>query len=171
MCGKRDYFFWIIVLNASFPRWRFDLLLFKDQRHTVNMVQWKYKNVDMRTLLFSHMLLTLCRTLGTEHLFLILWNGNRTTCLASLILVQLLWGLYDINYVKIFFEIQIIIQNLGSNLSFWMVWFLCVPHSLPNFHSSDFVFSFPAVFDSVSVIIPFLFPPFTDSLLPPLLIR
>lgn len=103
----------------------------------------KYKNVVVRTLLFFLMLLTLCMTLGTELLFSNPWNGNRTTCLTWLRLTQFLWGSYDINYAKIVLKIQIIIQNLGRHLRFWVVQFLCFLHSAKFnfFHVSDFLSS------------------------------
>ena len=110
----------------------------------------------MRTLLFSVMFLSHCMTLGTELLFPNLWNGNRTTCLSLLRRTQFLWGSYDVNYVKTFFEIQIIIQNLGRHLSFWVVWFLCFPPSLPNLIFSTLVISFLLPSNTENVPSPFL---------------
>lgn len=103
-------------------------------------------------------------TLGTELLLPSLRNGNRTACLASLVVTPFFQGPCKISHGKIFFEIKIIIQNLGEHISFCMVWFLCFPHSLPNFNffptlatsfssapNTENAFSFPALFYSPSV--------------------
>lgn len=116
----------------------------------------KYKNVGVRTLLFSLMLLTHNMTLGYELLFPNLWNGNRTTCLDLLRGTHFLWGSYDINYVKTLFEIQTIIKNLERHLSSWVVWFLHFLHSLPNFIFSTLVISFLLLSNTENIPSPFL---------------
>lgn len=116
--GKRDHFLWLIALNTSLVTADSDLLLLKINTTLSPWCSGEYEHVGVRTCLFSLMLLSPCMTLGTELLFPNLWNGNRTTCLTSLTLLQYLQGSYVMSYIKMFFEIQIIIQNLGGYLSF-----------------------------------------------------